>query len=65
MQGQHGIGSVIKLSTPVTIKLFLSWSHKRSIGEKDLCERLEDQLAILDDVEFQWWEDSHIRTGDD
>jgi hypothetical protein len=65
MQGQHGIGSVIKPSTPVTIKLFLSWSHKDQSAKKDLCESLEDQLAILDDVEFQWWEASHIQTGDD
>jgi hypothetical protein len=50
---------------PITrrIRLFLSWSH-RDAALKDTFVALFTPHAKLLDIEFDWWEDSHLFAGD-
>jgi hypothetical protein len=45
--------------------LFLSWCHADSTAKDALIKPLLANLRILSGVELCWWEDSHIRIGED
>ena len=45
-------------------RLFLSWAHRDVRLKSSLVASLAEQLRILRGVDFEWWEDSHINTGE-
>ena len=45
--------------------LFLSWAHADQRAKAALTALLIDNLSILSGVDLRWWEDSHLRIGDD
>jgi len=44
--------------------LFLSWCHTDLEAKDALVRPLMDQLRILSGVELRWWEDTHIKIGE-
>lgn len=45
-------------------KMFLSWAHSDKRLKEALLLRLAPNLAILKGVQFTWWQDSDIYTGE-
>lgn len=51
-------------STLPPTRLFLSWAHADVTLKTKLVALLSDQLRIMRGVRFEWWEDSHINSGE-
>ncbi len=45
------------------VKMFVSWSHKDEQLKDRLLDNLRTQLRIRE-VEFRWWQDSHLLPGE-
>jgi hypothetical protein len=50
---------------PQPVNIFLSWSRKNVALKNHLVDLLQDDLAILRDVDLRWWEDSHLLCGEE
>ncbi|HKR49609.1 MAG TPA: hypothetical protein VJT72_08510 [Pseudonocardiaceae bacterium] len=48
----------------IVVRLFLSWCHTDRAAKDALIEPLLINLRILRGVEVHWWEDSHLRIGE-
>lgn len=53
------------MSGRIVKSLFLSWCHADHTAKNALIRPLTDNLRILSGVEVCWWEDSHVRNGED
>lgn len=53
------------MAGPVVVRLFLSWCHTDRMAKDALIEPLLVNLRILSGVEVHWWEDSHLRIGEE
>jgi hypothetical protein len=53
------------MTATIVRSLFLSWCHDDHLAKDDLLKRLDVNLTILSGVTLNWWEDSHIRIGEE
>jgi hypothetical protein len=53
------------MGRPITRSLFLSWCHADRTAKAALVQPLTHHLKILSCVELRWWEDSHLKIGED
>lgn len=51
--------------TATHASIFLSWSHRNKKHKDRLLELLEPRLQIQAGLKVDWWEDSHLRIGED
>lgn len=52
------------MASSTVVRLFLSWCHLDQGAKDALIKPLLVDLRILSGVEVQWWEDSHLKIGE-
>jgi len=50
---------------PVQIRIFLSWCRQDIAHKEALLADLLPALGNFNDIEVQWWEDSHLTCGEE
>lgn len=53
------------MTRPMRRSLFLSWCHDDRAAKDALVGPLMTNLRILDGLDVDWWEDSHLHVGDE
>jgi hypothetical protein len=60
----YSLGEVHSGGMSESTRLFLSWAHADLRLKTKLVALLSEQLRIMRGVRFEWWEDSHINSGE-